>query len=427
MVTKIVSGKSIRGLLNYNESKVATGRAKLIMANRFGTDLDRLDSNSKLRRFEHLTSLNSRVKTNALHIMLNFNREEKVDVITFQQIAGTYMDKIGFGEQPYLVYQHQDVSHPHLHIVTTNIKSDGKRIDIHNIGRTLSEIARKEIEAEFKLTKAEGRNKSEALNIHPINIQKVIYGKTPTKRSINNIVSTVLRTYKFTSFAEYNSILKQFNVKADRGKEDTIMFKKRGVVYSIIDNEGKRIGIPFKASMLTGKPTLNRIEKKFEQNRKKRQPYKDNLKERIEKIWNNYPSISKNTFFRELQSQQIAIVFRQNESGFVYGATFIDHKNKTVFNGSSLGKVFSAKAIKERLGNTDKLIRPSEQAYLKRPLVSNYLKKESQEHSYLKPPEPTRFLEALLTKQAVEHTLYIPKRKKRKKGNSQQQDQNFTL
>src|SRR5690606_1260502 len=126
MVTKIVSGKSIRGLLNYNESKVATGQAKLIMASRFGADLDRLDSNAKLRRFEHLTSLNSRVKTNALHIMLNFDREDKVDVAAFQQIAGIYMDKIGFGEQPYLVYQHQDVSHPHLHIVTTNIKTDGK-------------------------------------------------------------------------------------------------------------------------------------------------------------------------------------------------------------------------------------------------------------------------------------------------------------
>lgn len=427
MVTKIISGKSIRGLLNYNESKVTTGQAHLIMASRFGADLERLDSDAKLRRFEHLTSLNSRVKTNALHIMLNFDREDKVDLSTFQQIAGMYMDKIGFGEQPYLVYQHQDVSHPHLHIVTTNIRVDGNRIDIHNIGRTLSETARKEIETEFKLIKAKGRNKSEALNINPINIQKVIYGKAPTKRAINNIVSAVMQTYKFTSFAEYNTILKQFNVQADRGKEDTLMFEKRGLVYSIIDNEGKRTGIPFKASLLTGRPTLDRVEKKFEQNKEKRQPYKENLKESIEKIWNNYGSISKATLIKELQSQQIAIVFKQNESGFIYGATFIDHKNKTVFDGSSLGKAFSAKALIERLGNADKLITPSKQLYLKPPSASKYLKKESQEHTYLNLPEPTRFLETLLTKPATDYPHHILKKKRKKKSKNQQQDQELTL
>jgi hypothetical protein len=32
MVAKIVIGKSIRGILHYNENKVATGEARLIMA-----------------------------------------------------------------------------------------------------------------------------------------------------------------------------------------------------------------------------------------------------------------------------------------------------------------------------------------------------------------------------------------------------------
>ncbi len=56
------------------------------------------------------------------------------------------MSKIGFGDQPYLVYQHFDARHPHIHIVTTNIKSDGSRIKTHNIGRNQSERARREIE-----------------------------------------------------------------------------------------------------------------------------------------------------------------------------------------------------------------------------------------------------------------------------------------
>jgi len=149
MVTRIISGQSIRGLLNYNENKVAERQATLILASRFGTDINQLDFKSKLSRFENLTMLNDRVKTNALHIMLNFDRDDQVDTAAFQQIANSYMERIGFGDQPYLVYQHKDVSHPHVHIVTTNIQPNGKRIDIHGIGRTLSEAARKELEVEF--------------------------------------------------------------------------------------------------------------------------------------------------------------------------------------------------------------------------------------------------------------------------------------
>jgi len=388
MVTRIISGQSIRGLLNYNENKVAEQQATLILASRFGTDIDQLDFRSKLNRFENLTILNDRVKTNALHIMLNFDRDDKVDTATFQQIANNYMEGIGFDDQPYLVYQHKDVSHPHIHIVTTNIKPDGKRIDIHGIGRTLSEIARKELETEFNLIKAEGRNKSEVLSIKPIDLEKVIYGKTPTKRAIYNVVSEVMRSYKFTSLAEYNAILQQFNVIADRG-------------------------IPFKASALATKPTLDRVEKKFERNKEKRKPYKDNIKECIDSVFGKYDSITKSTFIKELQKQQIVVLFRQNEQGFVYGATFIDHRTKSVFNGSDLDKAYAAKALTKRFGTTDKA-----KSYLKpaRP-QKTYLDKDKPAKTYLEPLAPTNFLKDLMGKSSPDSAPMLPtKKKKRRKG-----------
>ena len=49
------------------------------------------------------------------------------------------MNKIGFVEQPFLVYKHEDAGHPHIHIVSTTIKGDGSRINTHNIGRNQSE------------------------------------------------------------------------------------------------------------------------------------------------------------------------------------------------------------------------------------------------------------------------------------------------
>src|SRR5690606_39983791 len=64
MVAKIISGKYIKGMLNYNEKKVLDGSARLILANGFAMDIGRLDLKGKLKRFEYRTMLNTRAKTN---------------------------------------------------------------------------------------------------------------------------------------------------------------------------------------------------------------------------------------------------------------------------------------------------------------------------------------------------------------------------
>jgi len=353
MVVRIISGKSIRGLLNYNERKVEGGQAELLMASRFGSELDDLGFNQKLNRFEHLTDLNSRVKTNALHIMLNFAPEEKPTDEILQQIAAAYMERIGFGDQPYLVYRHHDAAHSHLHIVTTNIQPDGKRIAVHNLGRTLSEQTRKELEQEFGLVKADGRQLKNTLGIKAAEPEIAQYGKTPTKRAIANVVTAVTQTYKFTSLAELNAVLQQFNVIADRGPKDGAMYERQGLVYSLLDKQGQRVGIPIKASVLPYQPTLKNLEKLYAGNNQKRDPKKELLQKNIDQVFSKYHQLSKATFIKELARRQVHVVFRQNEQGFVYGVTFVDNRNKTVFNGSDLGKEYGAKAVLEQFSTTD--------------------------------------------------------------------------
>ncbi|UKT65045.1 relaxase/mobilization nuclease domain-containing protein [Pedobacter mucosus] len=354
MVARILSGYSIRGLLNYNETKVESGDARLIMANRFAAEIEHLDPKAKLKRFERLTVLNGRAKRNAMHIMLNFDRSDKLKDEKLTQIASRYMEGIGFGEQPFLVYSHHDASHPHMHIVTTNIREDGSRIDFHNLGRTLSEEARTLIEQEFKLTVSKGRGKTLEPGIESAKIKKAIYGKRPTKQSIYNVVTPVWRSYAFTSFAEYNAILCQFNVFADRGAEDSLMFERKGLVYSIVDENGKRIGVPIKASMLAGKPMLSEIEKKFAKNTLKRKMFREPLKKSIDEVFNKCQQLTRVTFEKELADKGIATIFRKNTQGLIYGITFIDNKSRCVFNGSDLGKPYSAKMLSERLSQSDK-------------------------------------------------------------------------
>lgn len=418
MVAKIISGKSIRGMLQYNENKVEEKQAKLILSSGFATDIDALSLAQKLQRFENRTMLNAKVKTNALHISLNFDAQDKLSDAKLQQIATAYMERIGFGNQPYLVYKHTDAAHTHVHIATTNIKADGERIDTHNIGRTLSEPARKDLEIEYGLIKAEGRSLSNALGIKAADIEKADYGKTPTKRTITNIVNAVVRTYKFTSLAEMNAVLQQFNVKADRGGEKTEMFHKNGMLYTMINETGEQIGVPIKASSIYGKPTLANLEKIFQQNTERRKPYREPLKESVDKVFQGFAAITEPTFIQEMQKRNINVIFRQSDLGFTYGITFIDNRNKTVFNGSDLGKQYSAKGITERLSTTDKLLVPEKTTYLRKPKQTNYLR----------PPAPSPVLKGLLDKTRTDDSLGVPRRRKKKRpGTEQDQQQERSL
>jgi hypothetical protein len=258
----------------------------------------------------------------------------------------------------------------------------------------------------------EGRNQSLINPLPPI--ERAVYGKSPTKKAVGNVVTQVLNEYKFASFAEYNAVLGVFGVKADRGKDDSIMFEKRGLIYSIIDQKGNSIGIPFKASALSGKPTFDTVEKKYEQNKEKRKPHQEGLKAQLDSIFQKYTSITQATFLSDLKKSGIDLVLRRNEQGYVYGSTFIDHRNKTVFNGSAIGEGYSAKALTERFGSVDVL-----KTYLKsNQSTKSYLSQESEEpsNSFLPQANQTHYLEGLLGKPQNDNGIGIPKKKKRKRG-----------
>lgn len=349
MVAKIKTGKRIAGVLHYNEHKVGQGVAVCIGASGYGRDAGELTFYEKLTRFEGLMELNPKVKTNTVHISLNFDPSEKPDDELLNSIAHAYMEKIGFSDQPYLVYRHNDAAHDHIHLVSTNIRADGSRIDLHNIGRNQSEIARKQLEEDFGLVKAEDMHIDERLGLSAFNIQRLNYGKGGTKRAITNIVSHVVKDYNYTSLAELNAALKKFNVIADRGGEGTRMFEKRGLIYSVLDAKGNKVGVPIKASTIYEKPTLPYLENRFVLNKQSRDQLKVNLKERLAQALQSPTNHSKTDFMKECRNANIDVMFRQSDTGRTYGVTFVDHRQKAVFKGSDIGKEFSASAIEERL------------------------------------------------------------------------------
>lgn len=400
-------------MLLYNEHKVSGGEAVLILSSGFAGDIDKLNFNQKLQRFQHLTELKPNVKTNAVHISLNFHSIEKLDTLKLQQIANAYMEKIGLGEQPFLVYRHDDAAHQHLHITTTNIAADRTRIDLHDIGLKLSEPARKELEITFGLVKAESKRAKQQGAIKPADLQQAKYGALPTKRTISNIVTAVAKDYTFTSLAEYNAVLKCFNVVAFRGAEHTAMFEKKGLMYSLLNAHGKAVGVPIKSSSFYSKPTLRILERKFGKNIEKRKAFKADLKQRIDRVLENHPSIAKASFEAAIKKQGIQVSFRQNEQGLIYGITFVDHRNKAVFNGSDLGKAYSAKAITGRFRASS--ISQNEKKTAVNTLQPAAKDTRQMEQGFSTFPQSAKLMELVFSKTGAEEGIKVPKRKKRRR------------
>ncbi|MGN6396657.1 MAG: relaxase/mobilization nuclease domain-containing protein [Mucilaginibacter sp.] len=331
--------------MNYNERKVKAGKAKLIMAQLYPKECRFLNFDDKLFRLTDLAARNVRTKTNTVHLSLNFDLTENLPEERLCQIAEAYMEKIGFGQQPFLTYQHFDAGHNHIHILTTNIDADGTRISLHNIGKLKSEPARKAIEQEYGLVKAEDQDKSIT---NQKNIKPLIYGGTDTKRAISNIVNHVSHAYKFTSLAEFNAVLAGYNVLADRGPKETVMFEHGGLRYWALDGQGNKTGVPQKASSLYKKPTLKLLGERFKLNEYLRKPFKNSLSSIIDKA---IPQVRSHQELKALlQNKAIDLLIRRNPEGRNYGLTFIDQNNKVVFNGSDLGKAYSAAAIEARYG-----------------------------------------------------------------------------
>lgn len=414
MVTIIKTSHSIRSVLNYNENKVKQGVAECIGAGNYTADVDKLNDFTKLNRFTKRLELNENTKRNSVHISLNFDPSENHSKEKLMDIVNTYMEKIGFGKQPYLVYQHHDAGHPHVHVVSVNIERDGKRIDMHHLGIRKSEPARKEIEEIFGLVKAEGRKIKEQFELKPISIGKANYGKIESKKALTNILNHVISQYRYSSLPELNAVLKQYNVLADRGSEKSRIFLANGLIYRILDEKGNPIGVPIKASDFYFKPTLKFLTEKFKNNQERKPSDKSRVKNRINMALINEKAMLLGRLAELLEREGIQTIFRRSTEGQLYGITYIDHTTKNVFNGSSLGKEYSAKAIEERCGLKIAIEERNNQIYQKIPSIELLIEGLQYQKDYLTIPDLVKTLDLLMRSEYSSD--YVPNQLKKQRN-----------
>lgn len=348
MVARIINTAHLYDVLDYNEKKLEKNDASLLHASGFLQDTDRLSFQEKFQRFERMNELNTRSRKNVLHITLNFDPSDQLSKDRLIAISDRYIEGIGFGDQPYLVYQHHDAGHAHVHVVTNTIRREGSRINLHNIGRNQSRRARKAIEQEFGLQRPEGKKPRRQQQIRPTETKKVIYGRDQqTKEGIQRAVDMVIQNYRFRSLPEFNAILRAYNVIADRGGIDSRTYRNGGLIYRALDERGNKVGVPIKASHFSSKPTLARLNTKFQEQQIGAQLDLDNIRARVEWTLFQEPADIKE-LASELKSQDLDLVIWKKEKGNVYGSILVDQRTRMAIQGQHLGDAFSDDALMQR-------------------------------------------------------------------------------
>jgi len=326
--------KNIAKTLQYNEQKLTRGTAECILAANFLKDVSRLTPQDKLHCFQRRMQLNERVTTHQ-HITLNFDPLDKLSNEQMQKIAKCYMKEIGYERQPYLVYRHYDAGHPHCHIVTTHVQPDGKPIQQYNIGRNQSEKARLLIETEFDLMtkekKLQLRQQDQKIN----GVQRVQYGQGSLAQSMTRVLEHVTENYKYTSLKELNAILGLYNVEAYRGKEQSQLYQHRGLLYRALDEHGKYIGVPLKASFFDCQPTLGNLEKKFVLHQSQKQEVQKSTLAGIRWHFLGTPDDLERLDY-DLGRDNIAMVLKKDKAGNCKEVAYVDFSNKCVVLGEDL-------------------------------------------------------------------------------------------
>lgn len=346
MVAKISSGNSLHGLLMYNQEKVDKGCAKVLLTNRIIEPKNGIqDIRSYLRSFEPYLLANQRTEKPVLHISVNPSPVDTLSDKDLGRIARIYMEQMGYGDQPFVVFKHEDIARTHIHIVSVRVNEYGKKLDHRYERRKSMDICRK-LERQFGLVAANRTKLSDNAVLSPL-----LYKESDLKRQMTNVICILSKDYLFRSMTEYKALLSCYNVTVEEVYNGRKNSHDCGLVYSALNEKGCKVGSPIKSSVLGKITGINALEQHMAYSISVMRKNEMKARSKVLIASSIACSSSVSEFRRKIEKQNLSAVFRINAQGRIYGVTFIDHVHKVVFNGSWLGKEFSANAFHEAFGN----------------------------------------------------------------------------
>ena len=288
MITSILYSSPTFEAVNYNERKVEKGVASLLVAENMGyLEVGQPHSANQLRQqLINYSAQNERITKPQMHVAFSCRGDEMKndELIDF---ARKWLQEMGYAhpKQPLLIYSHNDTCNNHIHVITSRVDPQGKKID-HKHERVRSKAF----------------------------VEKTL--GVDTRAELTKAVEDAL-TYKFSSVGEWRAIMEArgYDVKQD------------GEIVKIARNGAYQATFPLSTILEKAIPKEENMEKK---------------RQLQFKAWLlKYRDVCSNK--DELQE----VVKRKFGIDLVFfggkdkprGYFVIDHANKQVVKGSSIAKL----------------------------------------------------------------------------------------
>lgn len=303
LIFKIMKPAAAFYAVDYNEKKQEQGLADKVYFENFGYLQDRdVVTKAEFKKYlEEYSGRNGRIKSPQFHAVLSC----KGSKYSFEQLKGhtlEMMKRLGYGDNPVLMYEHRDTKNNHVHIVTSRVRPDGKKID-HNLeGKRANQIL------------------TELLKIDP-------------KQSFINDLSSAL-AFNISTVAQFRLLMERHGYKHKQDDKNIIFFR-----------HGKE----------QGRVAVEKMEQQI-----KAASYNPNRTTQIKALIHKYkaqysPEIVSNknpdkyttakpSYYSALSNHLhktfgLEFVYFGAKDKEPYGYTIIDHKEKAVYKGSEIMKL----------------------------------------------------------------------------------------
>lgn len=350
MIAKIGRSGNLYGALAYNNLKVEKENGQILWANKIIETPNGKYSVAQLAQsFAPYLLANRNTEKHTVHISLNPDPNDKVSDDTYREMAQQYMREMGYGEQPFVVFKHTDIDRSHIHIVSVCVDENGRKIS-DKFEKVRSMKVCRDLEKQHHLTPVTDKERKQNNKIFkPLN-----YKAGDVKSQMASVVRHLPNYYQFQTLGEYNALLSLFNITTEKIEGELQGEMRRGLLYLPLNDQGQKTGIPFKASLFGKNAGLSALELHFAKCKTalKDHPVKKTLKAAVTIALQ--ATSDELEFKKQLGEQGINVVVRRNDTGRIYGITFIDHNSKTVWNGSRLAKELSANTFNNYWNNNIK-------------------------------------------------------------------------
>ena len=345
MIAKISATENLGGALGYNFKKVEKGEASILLAAELYQDKEGTYTMAEVfADMQALIPEKCRTKKMVFHCSLNPHPDEKLSDETLTQIAKEYMETLGYGKQPYIVFKHNDIAREHIHIVSLRVDSKGRKIDDCFEKRRSKQIT-DALERKFGLIPS-SKVTDKAMNETP----KIDTTRGNIKEQVANVVRMVLGHYRFCSLGELNAILSAYNLTVEEVKTESRGKKYDGLVYVPTDDKGGKISTPINASDIGRGVGYTAIQNRIQKSKQGIKPLLPILRNKVLQTMRTSPNTEKELRQR-LEEQGLRVVIRKNDNGRIYGITFIDDEQGVVLNGSRLGKGYASNVFNTYFSN----------------------------------------------------------------------------